>query len=169
MRMKSVYLIFSLTIFLLLPLSLWAQVGSEEVIDHLYVAKTLAPTSITTEQEVRQFFATYIEKYNQKDLEGFLALFSPKAVQNQRDGLKEIRKNYSHFFKRSMDIRYRLDDVRIEIYQNGVEVKAKYEVNQIVEKRGEEKVWRGPICWRLIKEDGALKILSLDYHQQKSP
>lgn len=167
--MKSVYFIFPLTMISLLPLSLWAQIGSQEVMDDLYAANTSAPNLVATEEEVRQFFATYTEKYNRKDLEGFITLFSPKAVQNQRDGLKGIRKNYSHFFEQSMGIRYRIDDVKIEIYQNGVEVKANYEVNQIMEKRGEEKIWRGPICWRLIKEDGALKIISVDYQQQKSP
>jgi hypothetical protein len=169
MRMKSVYFVFSLTMISLLPLSLWAQIGSQDANDRLYTAKTSAPALIATEEEVRQFFATYIEKYNRKDLEGFLALFSSKAVQNQRDGLEGIQKNYSHFFNQSIGIRYRIDDVRIEIYQNGVEVKANYEVNQIMEKRGEEKIWKGPIRWTLIKEDGALKILSLDYQQQKSP
>jgi hypothetical protein len=149
----------------LLPLSLWAQTGSQDASDRLYAAKTSASALIATEEEVRQFFATYIEKYNRKDLEGFLALFSPKAVQNQKDGLEQIRKTYSHFFKESMGIRYRMNDVKIEIYQNGVEVKANYEVNQIMEKRGKEKIWRGPIRWRLVREDGALKIVSLDYHE----
>jgi hypothetical protein len=155
----------------LLPLSLWAQVGSEDADDgdRLYAANTSAPALIASEEEVRQFFTTYVEKYNQKDLEGFLALFSPKAVQNQKDGLETIRKSYSHFFKESMEVRYRMNNERIDIYQNGIEVKATYEVRQIVEKRGQEKIWKGPIRWRLIKEDGALKILSLDYQQDKAP
>jgi len=123
---------------------------------------------IATEEEVRQFFAKYTERYTQKDLDGFLSLFSPRAVQNRQDGLEGIRKIYSIFFKQSQEIRYYIENISIEIYQNGVEVKAHYELTQTLKKRGEKKVWRGDIRWTLIKEDGALKILSLDYQPQKS-
>jgi hypothetical protein len=33
---------------------------------------------------------------------------------------------------------------------------------------GEKKVWRGNVHWVLGKENGALKIISLDYQHQKS-
>ena len=123
---------------------------------------------IATEEEVRQFFAKYTERYTQKDLDGFLSLFSPSALQNRQDGLEKIRKIYADFFNQSQEIRYYIENISIEIYQNGVEVKAHYELTQTLKKRGEEKVWRGDIRWTLIKEDGALKILSLDYQPQKS-
>jgi hypothetical protein len=35
---------------------------------------------MATEEEVRQFVANYMERYNQKDIDGFLSLFSPKAI-----------------------------------------------------------------------------------------
>jgi hypothetical protein len=62
-----------------------------------------------------------------------------------------------------------MDDVKTEIYQNGVEIKARYELVQTLKKIGEKKLWRGDIRWTLIKEHGTLKILSLDYQHQKSP
>jgi hypothetical protein len=123
---------------------------------------------IATEEEVRQFFANYTERYTQKDLDGFLSLFSPRAVQNRQDGLEGIRKIYGNFFKQSQEIEYYIDDIKIEIYQNAAEVKARYELVQLLKKSGEKKIWRGDIRWTLVKEDGALKILSLDYQPQKS-
>jgi len=127
------------------------------------------PSLIATEEDVRKFFANYIKRYNQKDLDGFLSLFSPKAVQNRQDGLERIRKIYANFFNQSQEIDYHMNDIKAEIYQNGVEVKARYELLQILKKGGGNKVWRGDIRWALIKEDGTLKILSLDYQPQKSP
>jgi curved DNA-binding protein CbpA len=124
---------------------------------------------IATEEEVRQFFANYTERYTHKDLDGFLSLFSPRAVQNRLDGLEGIRKIYGNFFKQSQEIQYYMDDIRIEIYQNGAEVKARYEIHQTLKNTGERKISRGHIRWVLVKEDGALKILSLDYQPLKSP
>jgi curved DNA-binding protein CbpA len=124
---------------------------------------------IATEEEVRQFFANYAERYIHKDLDGFLSLFSSRAVQNRQDGLERIRKIYADFFNQSQEIRYYVENISIEIYQNGVEVKARYELVQLLKKSGEKKVWRGDIRWALVKEDGALKILSLDSQHQKSP
>jgi curved DNA-binding protein CbpA len=124
---------------------------------------------IAIEEEVKQFFANYTERYTHKDLDGFLSLFSSRAVLNRQDGLEGIRKIYADFFNQSQEIRYYIENTRIEIYQNGVEVKARYELVQMLKKSGDKKIWRGDIRWTLVKEDGALKILSLDYQHQKSP
>jgi len=59
--------------------------------------------------------------------------------------------------------------MRIEIFQNAVEVWGRYEIDQRVKEGGEKKVWRGDIRWVLVKEDGALKIRFLDYKPQESP
>ncbi|MCJ7705792.1 MAG: DnaJ domain-containing protein, partial [Desulfobacterales bacterium] len=90
------------------------------------------PSSLSTiEEEVKRFFALYIERYTQKDLEGFLSLFSAKALQNQKDGIRRIREVYASFFNVSQEIRYRIEDLKIEVYQNAVEIKARYEIDQI--------------------------------------
>lgn len=127
------------------------------------------PPAIASEEEARRFFVNYIEQYTQKNIDGFLSLFSLKAVQNQKDGIEGIRKIYNHFLNQSQDIRYHMEDVKTEIYENGVEVKARYEVDQVLKKGGGRKIWRGRIRWTLVKEHGALKILSLDYQHQKTP
>jgi len=53
-----------------------------------------------------------------------------------------------------------VEGMKIEIYQNRVEVKARFRVDQRLKKRGEEIVWKGNIRWVLVKEDGNLKIIS---------
>ena len=147
----------------------WDQMNEINQIDaNPQIAQAKMPPLIATEEEVRRFFANYTERYTQKDLDGFLSLFSPTAVQNRQDGLEGIRNIYGNFFKKSQEIEYHIDDIKIEIYQNAAEVKARYELVQLLKKSGEKKIWRGDIRWTLVKEGGALKILSLDYQPQKS-
>jgi hypothetical protein len=134
----------------------------------LQLAQFKPPSLLATEEEVIQFFGKYIERYKQKDIDGFLSLFSSRATQNRKDGLDGIRKIYTDFFDRSQTLRYRMVDRKIEIYENGVEVRARYELEQILIKSGEKKVWRGTIRWVLVKEDGILKIISLDYQHERS-
>jgi hypothetical protein len=58
--------------------------------------------------------------------------------------------------------------MKTEIYQNRVEVKARFRIDQALKKPKQEKVWIGNIRWVLGREDGALKILSLDYQNEKT-
>jgi curved DNA-binding protein CbpA len=127
------------------------------------------PTSfIATEEEVRQFFENYIARYTKKDINGFILFFSSKAVQNQKEGLEGIRKIYDNFFNQTQELRYQMKDIKIEIYQNAVKVKARSEADQILKMGGEKKVWRWDVLWVLVKEDGILKIVSLDYKHVNS-
>lgn len=134
--------------------------------DQLLGAKL--PASIATEEEIKKLFVHYVDRYNKKDIRGFLSLFSPNAIQNQKDGLEEIRRIYENFFYQSQELRYSVEDMKVEIYQNAVEVKARYEVDQILRMDGERKRWRGCIQWMLVKEDGTLKIISLNYRHDSA-
>lgn len=133
------------------------------------IAQSKPPSLIATEEEVRKFFALYIAQYTQKDIDSFHSLFSPGAIQNGKHGSDEIRKIYSAFFDQSQELRYRLDDTRIEIYQNAVHVKAHYKVKQRLKKGMGKKVWKGDIRWILVRENAVLKIRYLDYKQRNSP
>ena len=124
---------------------------------------------LAKEEEVKEFFYNYIDRYNQKDIDGFLSFFSSKAIQNQKDGLKGIRNIYSKLFGQSQELRYQVEGMEIEVYQNSVEVKARFRVDQRLKKPKEEKTWKGDIHWALVREDGKLKISSLDYQNEKSP
>lgn len=142
------------------------------------VAQLKEPPAIVTEEEVRQFLEHYKKKYVRQDIDDFLSLFSPKAVQNGRDGFNEIREIYSDFFHQSHELRYHLEDTRIKIYQevlisglfyeNAAVADARYRVDQILRKKGEKKVWKGDIRLILVRENGALKILCLDFKHEKS-
>jgi len=146
-------------------------------VDYQYsVPPTLAEEKIpeplpllAKEEEVQQFFSNYVFQYNRRDIDGFLSFFSSKAVQNQRDGLSEIRGIYTKFFDESRELRYALDGMKTEIYQNRIEVKAHFRIDQMLKKPKQEKVWNGNIRWVLGREGGALKIISLDYQNEKSP
>ena len=151
------------------PLLIDATVLTQPDARDLSASNPSLPPLIATEGEVKDFFDKYIERYSRKDIDGFLWLFSSKAIQNQKDGLPEIRQTYSDFFNKSQRLDYRLEDPKIEIYQNAAEVKAQYRIHQTLTKGGKEKIYQGRIRWVLIKENGALKILSLDYQHQTSP
>jgi len=127
------------------------------------------PPPIATEEEVKKLFNHYVERYNKKDIQGFLSLFSPKAIQNQKDALDGMRRIYENFFYQSQDLRYSVEDMKVEIYQNAVEVKARYELDQVLRIDGERKIWKGRIQWMLVKEDGVLKIISLNYKYDSTP
>ena len=129
----------------------------------------VATPLLAKEEEVRRFFAEYIDRYTKKDIHGFLSTFSSRAIQNQKDGLEAIKNIYSRFLNQSDELRYHLEDMKIEIYQNVIEVKARYKLDQVLERQGSEKIWRGDIRWVLIREGGALKIISLDYRNEKTP
>ncbi len=129
--------------------------------------KVVPPPLIAREEEVRQFFSDYKVRYTQKDTQGFIALFSLRAIQNRKDGYEEIKKIYHHFFDQSKELQYHLDDPKVEIYENSVVIKARYRVDQILKKQGREKVWVGDIRWVLEREDGSLKIITLDYQHDR--
>jgi ketosteroid isomerase-like protein len=132
----------------------------------LQVSSASSPPLIAKEEEVNQFFNKYEALYKQKDINGFLSLFSLKVVQNHKDGIDSIRRIYTDFFNQSEELRYRTKR-KMEIYQNAVEVKGSYEIDQL-NKGGERKAWSGSIQWVLTREDGALKIISVDYQAAKS-
>ena len=126
------------------------------------------PPSFASEGEVKKFFASYADQYSRKNIDGFISFFSPKAVQNQKDGYKDIKKIVSNFFDQNEDLQYQLIIQEITPHQKGLEVKARYELQGVLKKGKEWRVWRGQIRWVLTKEGGALKILSLDYQAQQS-
>ena len=139
-----------------------------EKLSETWVVSSPSP-SFAKEEEVKQFFSNYLDRYNRKDINGFLSFFSTKVIQNQKEGFERIRKVYSDFFDQSQEVQYHMEDTKIEIYQNGVEVRARYKLDQVLKKGGERKSWRGNIRWGLVKENGILKISSLDYQNEKSP
>jgi ketosteroid isomerase-like protein len=166
MRTKMITLVFFVTIISMFSLSLMGQIQSQIITPHLSVSSASPSSLIAKVEEVTQFFDNYVDLYARKDIDGFLSLFSSKAVQNHKDGIEEIRKIYTDFFNQSDELRYRMKG-NMEIYENAVEAKSLYEIDQL-NKRGQRKVWTGSIRWVLTREDGVLKIVSVDYQHDKS-
>jgi len=164
--MKSIVFVLCILCAWLFPFSLSDSILFRSVPDALSAS---SPTLVATEQEVRGFFDQYVERYNRMDLDGFLKLFSLKAKQNQKDGLPEIKIVYSDFFNQGTSLQNSMEEMKIEIYQNAAEVRARYSVNQVLKKGGEKRVLKGSGRWVLIKEDGMLKILSFDYRNERTP
>ena len=127
------------------------------------------PLAIATEREVevRQFFESYVKGYNEKDLEGLVASFSSKAIQNQRDDLGRIKKSYQTFFDQMETVQYRITIDKIEPQQNSIRVSGQYQLEGIPLKGRTKENWKGQVRWVLVREDGVLKILTLDYQPQK--
>jgi curved DNA-binding protein CbpA/ketosteroid isomerase-like protein len=123
-------------------------------------------SSIAKDEEIKKFLANYVDRYNRRDINGFMSFFSNRAIQNQKDGLEGIKKIYFTFFNQSLQIRYRLSDLKIEIYQNGINASAQYELDQLA-RNGRRNVFKGRVRWVLAREGGGLKIVSLDYQQTK--
>jgi len=131
------------------------------------VVASIAPSAIASDQEVRNFFDNYLVRYNRKEPRGFISLFSARAIQNQKDDVETIRKTYENFFAQMESVNYQIAITGIEPRQDQVEVKAQYELEGIVAKGRKMQTWKGQIRWVLVREGGALKILSLDYQPSK--
>ena len=149
--MKSIVFVLWILTAWLLPSSL-LEGASFQFAPHALAAERGSPPSLmATEQEIRGFFDEYVKRYNKMDVDGFLWLFSPKAKQNQQDGLPEIRIIYSDYFKQMISLQNSFEDMKIEIYQNAAEVRARYSVNQVLKKGGEKRVLKGSGRWVLVR------------------
>jgi len=118
--------------------------------------------------EVEKFFEDYLRCYTQKDIQGFLGFFSAGAVQNRKENIDEIRRIYTRFFDQSESLLYQLKHPAIEILPGNAQVKASYEIKQTL-KTGDTRLWKGNIEWALIRENGELKISSIQYQHDRSP
>ena len=93
---------------------------------------------------------------------------SSGAIQNKRENINEIKKTYEQFFNQSQSLIYHLKNPRIEILPDHAQVKASYEIRQVL-KTGDTLLWKGNIEWALIREGGELKISSIQYQHDRSP
>ena len=122
---------------------------------------------VIKENEITEFLAKYVDRYKQRDIEGFLSFFSPLAIQNQKDRIEKIREMYSKQFERYESFNYQLKDPKMKILENSVKVRASYVIEQF-SKKGEAKQLRGDIEWELIKEGKELKVLTIEYKPEKT-
>jgi hypothetical protein len=124
---------------------------------------SVPPSPIASDLEVRNFFDNYLLRYNRKEINSFMALFSAKAIQNKKDDVEKIRRVYGNFFDQMESVNYQIAITGIEPKQDRLEVKAQYVLEGIVSKGRRGQTWKGQVQWVLVREEGALRVLSLDY------
>jgi hypothetical protein len=132
------------------------------------IPKEINTAPIAKEEEVRQFFARYMAQLNAKNVEGFMSLFSLQAVQNQKTRYNGLKKMYAKFFEDSQKLNYQIQPGTIDISPQDVFVQGTYSIEQEV-KGGQVKMWKGNIEWTLVREKGALKVLTLQYQHSQAP
>jgi curved DNA-binding protein CbpA len=131
-------------------------------------APRLMNSRVAGEDEVEKFFEDYLRCYTQRDIDGFLGFFSPRAIQNRKENIDEIRRIYSQFFNHSESLVYHLKNPKIDIFPNNAQVRASYEIRQVLQT-GDTLLWKGNVEWTLTREDGKLKIFSILYQHDRSP
>ncbi|MBP1712118.1 MAG: Chaperone protein dnaJ [Deltaproteobacteria bacterium] len=132
------------------------------------VPRETAPPPIAREEEVMEFLTRYANQYVGRNLEGFLSLFSPQAVQNQRFDYKAIKNMYAKFFEESQRLKYRIKPETIDLSPSEAKVRGTYQIEQET-KGGQLKEWKGNIQWTLVKEQGTLKVRVIQYQHSQKP
>ena len=130
--------------------------------------KTIPIQRGNVEERVEQFFLDYESRYENRDLAGFLSLFSSRAIQNGTQRLDEIRRVYTDLFAESHHLGLHMDSPWITFGEEEVEVIAQCEIERTTTPEGEDVVWVGTIRWILGTENGELKIRFIDYEQGPS-
>ena len=157
MRLKKsafVYLILLVSIF---PLSLYAQVP----------VSSETPQTIT-EEEARKFLDEYIVRYNRMDIDAFMTLFSKEATENRMFPYADIYEIYRKNFSNSTSLSYNLKIYFIQPYTRSAFVSGRYEVVQSLKPKGQQNIFRGNIQWHLVREEGSLKIMEIDYGRDRA-
>jgi hypothetical protein len=126
------------------------------------------PPPLAQEEEVIQFLTRYVNQYVGRNTDGLLSFFSSKAVQNQKFDYNAIKRMYAKFFEESQRLSYKVNPQAIDISPREAKVRATYLLEQET-KGGEVRLWRGNIEWTLIREQGVLKVRTLQYQHTQKP
>ena len=156
-RSKKVIPILSMVLFSVLPPSLWAQVppSYEEI-----------PPAIT-EVEVRKFLHEYMSRYMKKDINVFMSFFSKEAIENRLLLYGNIYEIYQKTFDNSDALQYHLEVYSIQIFRQSAYVSGRYKVIQTLKEKSRNKIFQGNIQWYLIRENGSLKIMEMNYGRDR--
>lgn len=152
MRFGKIVLALLAVSFLMGPVVLRAQTPS---------APAVAP--VIPEAEVQEFINKYIDRFKAMDHEAFMSLFSKEAVENRMLPYADIYNLYSKTFRMTNQFIYQLKIDSIQTYTKSAFVSGHYQIIQTLKENNEMKQFKGNIQWELIREDGSLKIVRLNY------
>lgn len=153
MRLLKMLFVFLISLILIFPLSIKAQVST---------ISPVAPQAVTVE-EVRQFIDEYAKRFTKLNLDEFMSLFSKEAVENRILPYADIRAAYKRTIETSRSILYKVKIYSIQTHTDSAFVSGRYEITQSFKKWIKKKVYRGNIQWDLVREDGSLKIREVNY------
>jgi len=151
-RSKQVILISVLMVSLWVPPSFGADLGRSP--------KT--PDAIS-EEEVRQFINTYVDRYKAMDIDLFMELFSKKAVENRMLPHPEIRATYQRMFAGSNQFLYYPTIYSVQTRTQSALVTGHFKMIQTLKRNNRMRIFHGNIQWDIMKEDDTLKIKELNY------
>jgi len=115
-----------------------------------------------TLEEVHQFIHEYTARFMKLELDPFMELFSEKAVENRMLPYSDIREAYRKTIEGSRSIKYNLLIDSVQPFPRSVFVMGRYQIIQAF-KLGGETTFSGDIQWDLIRENGSLKIMEVNY------
>jgi hypothetical protein len=126
------------------------------------------PPPLAREEEVIQFLTRYVNQYVGRNTDGLMSFFSPQAVQNNKFDYNAIKRMYGKFFDESQKLSYKVSPQAIDISSREAKVRATYLLEQET-RNGEIKMWRGNIEWTLVREQGVLKVRTLQFQHTEKP
>jgi hypothetical protein len=121
-------------------------------------------TNIPTPEETKAFISDYIAIYEKGDIERFMTLFSRSAIENDAIDYNGIHHIYARTFEGKKN-KYQITSLEIRPMEYFTLVSGIYYIERLTLSTGQKIKGRGKINWRLIKEDGEIKILRADYRE----
>ncbi|MEJ5363565.1 MAG: DnaJ domain-containing protein [Desulfosoma sp.] len=118
-------------------------------------------SAASLEERIRGFIDRYCRTYAQKDLDGFLRLFSSDALENGTP-VQSLRPTYEATFSRVTDLAYRIDVDRWVWSQGGVTVYGRFHIQvRFQDRHGAHS--RGTVTLGLEPEGESFRVRSLQY------
>jgi len=145
MRLRTILFFFVLSFISIFPLSIKAQT---------------APLAV---EEVLQFMDEYTARFMKMDIDAYMDLFSKEAVENRMLPYADIREAYEKMVAHTYSVDYKLEIDSIQTYTGSSLVSGRYELIQFSKNGAKKAVFHGDIQYRLIQENGSLKIRELNY------
>jgi hypothetical protein len=122
---------------------------------------------LITEEEARQFIDGYVARYIELQIDPFMALFSKQAIENRMLPYGDIHELYRKTFVNSNSVNYRLKIYTVQCDSHCASVRGRYELVQSVKNKIRPRTFGGDILWKLVREDGELRIEAMNYGRSR--
>lgn len=132
----------------------------------MFEVKTGMPfPDVPTPDETKAFIKVYIETYEKGDIERFMILFSRSAIENDAIDYNGIHHIYTRTFEGKKN-KYQITSLDIRPMEDYTLVSGIYYIEHITPSTGQRVKAKGKIIWKLVREEGRIRILRADYRGQ---